>query len=574
MLYKKISLMKKNILLLYILTCFLSFRSYSQNWAWAKGAGGNQKVESYAIAIDSAGNSYVTGWFEANLEFGSTTLNATVGSNVYASDIFVAKYDRDGNFVWARRAGGTNYDYGNGIATDPSGNVYVTGLFIGTATFGSLSITSTTVDYDVFIAKYDPNGNVLWVNKGGGSVWDVGNAVTTDHMGNCYITGGYRNTATFGTTSFTSAGNYDIFVAKYDTNGNFVWAKSAGGTGDDRGQSISVDASGNSYLTGFFKGTMTVATSTITSAGNSDIFLMKYNAAGTPQWAKRAGGTDADEGNSIKVQPSGNLYVTGYFTDTATFGTTTVNGYGNADIFVGKFDFKGDLIWVKKYGGLQNDKGYGISLDTFSNVFVTGSFWGTGQFDTISLASSNQDDAFVAGINNTGTTKWVLKGGGVNIDVSRGIASNSYGRCYITGFYSGSAMFDTLSISGVNDNDLFVAKIDSTFLYDSIPFVDDTVPIITGGAYELQNSSVLMAYPNPFTEELTLYLESASEMERIEMYDVLGKSVLEQITVSRIQSAAVQKRAVIDGSGLNNGVYFVKVFSGGNVYSARLVLVR
>lgn len=530
-------------------------------------------MESYAIAIDSAGNSYVTGWFEDSLKFGSTSLVASISSNIFASDIFIAKYDKDGNFVWAKRAGGTNYDYGNGIATDAAGNVYVTGLFIGTATFGSLSITSTTVDYDVFLAKYDSNGNALWVQKGGGTVWDVGNGISVDPAGNSYITGGYRNTATFGTTSFTSAGNYDIFVAKYDTNGSFVWAKSAGGTGDDRGHSISVDAAGNSYLTGFFKGTVIVASSVIVSAGDSDIFLIKYSASGNPQWAKRAGGTGIDEGNSIKIEPSGNIFVTGFYTDTATFDTATVNGYGNTDAFVGKYDFKGDLIWIKKYGGPQNDKGYGISLDTFSNVYVTGSFWGTGQFDTITSMSFNQDDAFVSGIDNTGKTKWVLSGGGVNIDVSRGIAASSYGRCYITGYYSGTAMFDTLNISGISDNDLFVAKIDSTFLYDSIPLVD-TIPVPTGVKNIVPNYPILTAYPNPFTNSVTLYLESASVIEDVVVYDLLGNVVSSKVSVNRIQSSAIQKQVILDGSGLSNGVYFVRVLAGGSVYSTRLMLVR
>lgn len=556
-----------------ILSCLFSFQSQAQNWVWAKSAGGNQKVESYAIAIDSAGNSYITGWFEDSLKFGSASLAASVSSNIFASDIFIAKYDRDGNFVWAKRAGGTNYDYGNGIATDAAGNVYVTGLFIGTANFGSLSITSTTVDYDVFIAKYDSNGNALWVQKGGGSVWDVGNGISVDPAGNSYITGGYRNTATFGTTSFTSAGNYDIFVAKYDPGGTFVWAKSAGGTGDDRGHSISVDAAGNSYLTGFFKGTVTVASSVIVSAGDSDIFLIKYSASGNPQWAKRAGGTGIDEGSSIKIEPAGNIYVTGFYTDTATFDTATVNGYGNTDAFVGKYDFKGDLIWIKKYGGSQNDKGYGISLDTFSNVYVTGSFWGTGQFDTITSMSFNQDDAFVSGIDNTGKTKWVLTGGGVNIDVSRGIAASDYGRCYITGYYTGTALFDTLTISGISDNDLFVAKIDSTFLYDSIPLVD-TVPVPTGIKGIVANYPVLKAYPNPFTNSVTLYLESASAIEDVVLFDLLGNVVSSQVSVNRVQSSSVQKQVVIDGSGLSNGVYFVRVLSGASVYSTRLMLVR
>ncbi len=557
--------MKKNILLFLILTTLFPAAMSAQNWDWAKSAGGAQKVESYAIAIDSAGNNYITGWFEDSLKFGTTTIVTSTSGNAFASDIFIAKYDADGDFVWAKRAGGTNYDYGNGIATDAAGNAYITGLFTGTATFGTLSITSTTVDYDVFIAKYDANGNALWVKKGGGNVWDVGNGITVDKFNNCYITGAYRNTATFGTSSFTSAGNYDIYIAKYDSDGNFIWAQSAGGTDDDRGMSVSTDASGNCYITGFFKGTVTIATNTLVSAGDSDILLAKYNTVGIAQWAKRAGGIAADEGSSIKTGTSGNIYVTGYFTDMADFDTSSLTAYGNADIFVAKYDYKGDIIWVKKYGGTQNDKGYGISADTFNNIYVTGSFWGTGQFDTINAVSYNQDDAFVAGIDNQDKTKWVLHGGGVNIDVGRGIAASDYGRCYITGYFSGSAAFGANNITGFADNDLFVAKVDSTFIYDS-------VPINAGIKNTVSKYSRIAVYPNPFTTTVTVNIETTASITQVELFDIVGKTA--EFTITEMPGSSIQKQLVIHSEELANGVYFLKVMAGNQVYAARLMLVK
>jgi hypothetical protein len=572
--------MKKKLHYLALIIMLFSFYNmYSQSWKWAKSAGGDQKIESYAIAIDSIGNSYVTGWFEDSLKFGTTTLVTSVAGNNFASDIFIAKYDKDGNFVWAKKAGGTNYDYANGIATDKNGNVYLTGLFIGTATFGTLSIVSTTNDYDVFIAKYDSNGNALWVKKGGGSVWDVGSGIAIDNQNNCYITGAYRNTATFGTTSFTSVGNYDIFVAKYDTGGNFLWAKSAGGTGDDRGQSICVDHMGNCYLTGFFKSTMTISTNTLNPIGDSDIFLAKYNSSGVPQWGKGFGGLLADEGLSIKVSRGGDIYVTGYYTDVATFDTAVVNGYGNSDAFVGKYDYKGDLIWVKKYGGTQNDKGYGISLDTFNNVYVTGSFWGTGNFDTISIASFNQDDAFVAGINNDAETKWVLKGGGLNMDVGRAIAASPYGYCYVTGYFSSDAYFGDLTISGpMPENDLFVSKIDSTFIYDSIPLVDtiptDTVPNSIAINVMSKDGLKIVVYPNPFQTSATIAIENATTTQQIEIFDLIGNDVSSSFEISESRNGNNNKQFVIKAEEAKAGIYFLKVKNETSEKISRLILMK
>lgn len=563
--------MKKSIpvLSLFFLLQFILFPSFSygQTWAWAKIAGGPQKVESYSIAIDNAGNSYITGWFEDSLKFGSFGMKASVAGNAFASDIFIAKYDINGNFVWAKKAGGTNYDYGTGIATDSAGNVFVTGLFTGTATFGTLSITSTTVDYDVFIAKYSPNGTALWVNKGGGSVWDVGSGITIDKSGNCIVTGSYRNTATFGTTSLISAGNYDAFIAKYDNAGIFKWAKSAGGNLEDKGQSVTTDAAGNCYATGFFNGIATVGTTLLTSAGKSDIWIAKYGADGTFVWAKRAGGDSTDVGNSIVSDKMGNTHITGYFGDSAVFQTVSLVSNGKEDIFVGKYDYKGDIIWMKKLGGPQIDIGYAISIDSSGNSYVAGSFYGTAQFDTISVTSSNQDDAFVAGLDNSGKTKWVVQGGGGNPDIGRGVAASVSGSCYTTGYFSGSATFGTHTLTGFADNDLFIAKVDSVFMIAS----NNTG--LNEDAFKLKN---LVIYPNPSNTEITLQFETTvSNMQiSIELYDMQGKVVTNNAVISEIKSFYNQKQVIINRGNLPDGLYLGKVNVGDKIYTARLMLIN
>jgi len=555
-----------------LLLIVLPALSRAQTWAWAKSAGGPQKVESYSIAVDNAGNSYITGWFEDSLKFGSFVLRASVAGNSFASDVFIAKYDISGNFIWAKKAGGTNYDYGNGIATDPAGNVYVTGLFTGTATFGTLSITSTTVDYDVFIAKYDPNGNALWVKRGGGSAWDVGSGITIDKLGNCYVTGAFRNTATFGTASLISAGNYDAFVAKYDSNGTFLWAKGSGGIADDRGQSITTDTSGNCYFTGFFNGTVTIGTSILTSADSSDIMIVKYDPVGNVIWAKRAGGASADEGKSIVSDDIGNTYVTGYFGGRALFGTgldtVTLISAGNNDIFAGKYDYKGDIIWMKKLGGAQDDAGYGITIDTAGNSYVAGSFFGAALFDTINVISANQDDAFIAGLDYYGKTKWVLRGGGANPDIARGVAISALGNCYTTGYFSGSATFGSHTITGFADNDLFIARADSLFLVN---------PINTGIKENAFGSDDLLIYPNPSSNDVTIQFETpavANVQISIELYDILGKLVTRKANVSEIKNFYNKKQVTINRGSLPDGLYFGKISVANKIYTARFMLIN
>ncbi len=205
------------------------------------------------------------------------------------NDIFVVKYDNNGALIWAKKAGGTSNDNSLGIAVDGSGNCYVTG-YCGTATFGAGETNETTLtpvgNYDIFVAKYNNSGALLWVKSAGGTGTDASLGIALDGGGNSYVTGYFNNMSTFGAgesnqTTLTSEGGYDIFVAKYDNSGALLWAKSAGGINFDTGNSIAVDVSGNSYVTGYFDGTATFGAgesneTTLTGAGNYDIFVAKY----------------------------------------------------------------------------------------------------------------------------------------------------------------------------------------------------------------------------------------------------------------------------------------------------------
>ncbi|MFA7028830.1 MAG: SBBP repeat-containing protein, partial [Candidatus Cloacimonadaceae bacterium] len=241
--------MKKTLLFVLLLLCTTFIFAQIDVWQWAKQAGGTDYDFGQDIAIDSSGNSYITGYFPGNASFGTTELTSSGGI-----DIFVAKLDSDGNWLWAQKAGGTSDDGGYSIAIDSSGNSYVTGYFHSTASFGNITLTSSG-SYDIFVAKLDSNGNWLWAKKAGGTSDDYGYSITIDFSGNSYVTGYFYSTASFGTTTLTSSGDCDIFVAKMDSSGNWLWAKKAGGTYSDEGWGIAIDSSGNSYVTGYFEGT-------------------------------------------------------------------------------------------------------------------------------------------------------------------------------------------------------------------------------------------------------------------------------------------------------------------------------
>ena len=178
-------------------------------------------------------------------------------------------------WLWAAQAGGSSTEAGSGIITDNAGSIYVTGSFYSTATFGSYSITSAG-GFDIFVAKMDATGNWLWAVSAGASEWDFGCEITVDATGNSYVTGNFQGTATFGSYSITSAGDDDIFVAKMGNSGNWLWVTQAGGTDGDGGVGITIDDTGNSYVTGRFQGTAIFGSFTQTSSGADDIFVARW----------------------------------------------------------------------------------------------------------------------------------------------------------------------------------------------------------------------------------------------------------------------------------------------------------
>jgi len=361
----------------------------TEEWLWARNAGGISADYGRSIAVDGSGNSYVTGYFAGTATFGSTSLTSSGGE-----DIYIAKLDANANFLWAKKAGGTNGDKGLSIAVDGSGNSYVTGYFQDTATFGSTSLTSSGLS-DLFITKLDSNGNFLWAKRAGGTSIDAGFGIAVDGSGNSYVTGSFDGTATFGSTSLTSYGSSDLYITKLDTNGNFLWAKKAGGTSGDSGLGIAVDGSGSSCVTGYFTGTATFGGLPLTGSGGYEMFFTKLDANGNFLWANGAVSTNVVIGNGIALDGSANSYVTGYFAGTATFGSTSLTSTGY-DIFITKLDANGNFLGANQAGGAGEDSGYGIAVDGGGSSYVTGYFQGTATFDGISILSSGSNDLFVS----------------------------------------------------------------------------------------------------------------------------------------------------------------------------------
>jgi hypothetical protein len=408
---------------------------------------------------------------------GSLDANAANGGDADVSAGGNGGADADNSWAWATKIGPQGYDYGSAVAAYTDGSVYVTGSFTGTATFGSTTLTSSTGLPDMFLAKYDSNGSVLWAKNAGATMNAVGRSVAVLADGSVYVTGGFAGKATFGSTTLTFVGGTDIFLVKYDSDGNAVWARRAGSEwSGEEGKSVAVLADGSAYVTGSFTGSAMFGSKTLTAVGQAslyggeDVFLAKYDNDGNVLWATSAGGTGDEQGRSVAVLADGSAYVTGSFGtgqfgnsfggDSVAFGTTTLVS-ASYDIFLAKFDANGAVLWAKSAGGDGDDAGNSVAILADGSAYVTGAIAnGDALFGSTTITAASGTDIFLAKYDGNGNVLWARSAGGTGNDGGYSVAARADGSACITGAATLGALFGSKSLSSTNETYLFLASYD------------------------------------------------------------------------------------------------------------------
>jgi Tfp pilus assembly protein PilZ len=497
-------------------------------FCWVSSSGGPGADAGYAIAVDGAGNSYVTGSFEGNATFATTNLTSQG-----LSDVFVAKYDSSGSLLWARQAGGTNADAGFGIAVDSQGNCYVTGYFSGNADFSGTSL-NTTGAYDLFLAKYDRDGTLVWATTTGNSSALFGSAVAVDATGNCYLTGSFSQNAVFGDIVLTNNSSYNAFVAKYDTNGAVLWAQQLGGESDDQGTGIALDADGKCYVTGYFEGDAWFGDQDLISLGDRDMFICQFDPAGKVQWIQQAGALGKTQGSAIAVDRHGNSLVTGFYDSLALFGANLLFTDGFYDLFLAKYDQQGNLVWAQNTTS-SAIYGAGVATDADGNGYVIGSFIGPASFGDLTLTNNAVSKIFLAKCDGDGNFLWARQSSGQAECFGYGIAADSAGTCYLAGSVNGIASFGSKVLTSSQNSDAVVAKLLSSTaaspasltiqrladLQFQIQFIGDSC-----ASYRLQGSADLKEWTTLMTANApsapVVFLENSAPAQKYRFFRVVS----------------------------------------------------
>lgn len=397
-----------------------------------------------------------------------------------------------GDFGSVLTRGDTGADVATAVAYDADGNKIVAGSFSGEVDFapGGVNVFLDADDGNGFVAKYTPNGDFMWVRRLGGAATDV----AVDNGGNIVISGSFNGTRDFdstgGTLNLTSAGFDDAYIAKFNTNGDIQWARSAGSSNfTDMALGISTDASGSVYASGFFAGTVDfnpgAAVASRTAQALTDGFIWKLNSSGLFLRVSVLAGNGSERVNDVAVDDAGNAYATGRFDDSADFdpngGATIMFADatlgGNYDGFVWGLNSSGTLRFARRFGGGLYDTGEAVAIDAVGNVYTTGRFTYSANFNpgggggTLNAFGDSGGDAFVAKHDSVGEFEWAKRiGGGETDDWGRGIAVDGSRNVYVTGQFAGIATLNPdgfYLVGSAGGTDGFLTKLDTNgqFVY-------------------------------------------------------------------------------------------------------------
>ena len=361
---------------------------------------------------------------------------------------------------WSKRFGDASGQYARAVAADTSGNSIVTGYFYGAVDFGGGTLTSAGA-FDIFLAKLGPTGAHVWSKRFGDGSEQTVQGVAVDEAGNVIIAGYFEGAIDFGGGNLTSAGLRDVFVAKFGPDGSHIWSKSFGDTNYQAANALALDSSGNVIITGVFMGTVNFGGGVLTSAGSWDVFVAQLDSGGNHVWSKRFGDGNHQYAPAVAVDGLDNVLVAGYFVGTVDFGGGVLTSAGGEDIFLAKFDSGGGHQWSKRFGDISTDQEvWGVAIDGSGNAIIAGYFTGAVDFGGGALPNAGPNaDIFVAKFGSDGAHVWSKSFGDTYAQTAYGVAVDPSDNVLVAGGFNGTVNFGGGALTSAGYKDAFLAKL-------------------------------------------------------------------------------------------------------------------
>lgn len=391
-----------------------ALRAEPSSFEWIASGGGAKSDKSRAVAFAPDGGAYLAGETTDEGDFGGVKREGLGGT-----DFFLAKIAKGGKTLWVRSLGGSLVDRGYGVVSDGEGNAYVTGHYQSTdAKGGSGEILPNRGDYDVFVAKYSPAGDLLWIRTAGGSGYDYGHGIALDPAGDVVVSGAVAGEAHFGDQVTKSTGKgRAVFCAKYSPAGELRWVTTTTGNFSGSGHGIAADADGNLYIGGSGSGSGEIGGVAL-SAKSGSALVMKLDSGGKALWAKLTPGTPSAGFHEITVDEKGRVWGAGMFKGKVTFGGQTweTTGAKDSDGILAHYSTEGELLWSHSIQGPGTDYCLGVATDGSGRVFVTGEYSREASFAGKKLTSEGATDIYVAALDEKGGLEWCVRAGGAKGD--------------------------------------------------------------------------------------------------------------------------------------------------------------
>ena len=515
------------------------------------------------VSVDAANNIYLTGQFRGSVDFGGGSLVAQGDG-----DVFLAKFNSSGTHQWSKRIGSSDTDRAIAIDVDAGGNVTITGTFEGTVDFGGGPIVSAAQYNDGFVARYDASGNHLWSRGFAATTLMQPLGVGSDASGNVVVTGHFFDSANFGAGAVTSAGQDDLFIAVYDSNGNPSWSHVTGSNLNEESSAVAVTSAGDAVIIGLFEGQIDFGAGPFVNVRPQDGFVVRYDPLGNVSWQKIITPVSAAGARTlydVAVDAAGNAYVAGSMWGTFDFGggNLTSTGFDGSlsptDAFVVTYDAAGNHVWSALYGGTKADRAVAVDVSAGGDLAVAGTFSGEAKFGGVLHSSHGMNDIFIARFSAAGAHVWSRTiGSPLWQEQVSSIILDGAGNTLISASFDPSMSFGGGVRTSQGDFDAVVAKYGD---------------VLTGiGPLPDERESALAVYPNPFNPatSITYSLDRAGTVS-LRVYDVSGRLV--DVVIDSEHRPAGSHRVHYEPD-LSTGIYFVRLVSGGSQHVARIVLLK